>query len=86
MLNSKEININNFDNLVLEIYPDKNNSGTELSIEIITSNKSFFYNKYNLKLGQTNYISIDLRDAKYSSKTKNEELRLDKVKGVGVYI
>ena len=28
------------------------------------------HNKYNLKLGQTNYISIDLRDAKYSSKTK----------------
>lgn len=78
----KAANFNPYDEINFSLYPDKANSGNELSIIVQTATSSFTFNRYNLKRGTWNDINLNLRAADEISRGNGQPLGLTSVKNI----
>jgi hypothetical protein len=86
LANGRNVDAEPFDELKIEILPEKSNSGTMISVILYTNTSEFFFNRYNLALGEWNEYSFDVRAAKLAALANGEDLNLHNVTGIGLSI
>jgi hypothetical protein len=86
LANGRDVNAEAFDELKIKILPEKSNSGTMLSVTVYTNASEFFFNRYNIALGEWNEYSFDMRAAKLAALSNGEDLNLNNVTGIGLSI
>jgi hypothetical protein len=86
LADGRNVDAERFDQLKIEILPEKSNSGTMVSVILYTNTSEFFFNRYNLALGEWNEFTFDIRAAKLADLANREELNLKNVTGIGLSI